>query len=75
MGGHPDDVDLPGGDLHEEEYVDPFEQDGVDGEEVAGQDRVRLGSQELFPGWSRPTGAGSTPARRRIFQMVLAATR
>jgi hypothetical protein len=25
---------------------------GVDGEEVARQDRVGLGGQELFPGWS-----------------------
>jgi hypothetical protein len=59
MGGHPDDVDLAGGDLDEEQHVDPFEQHGVDGEEVAGQHRVRLRGEELFPG--RPG-----PPRRRV---------
>src|SRR5258706_13436256 len=50
MRGHPDDVDLAGGGLEEEQHVDPLEEHGVDGEEVAGQDRVRLGGQKLFPG-------------------------
>jgi hypothetical protein len=60
VGGHPDHVDLTRSDLHEEEYVDPFEEHGVDGEEVAGQDRVRLAGEELFPG-----RAGS--AGRRVY--------
>jgi hypothetical protein len=47
-------VDLAGGDLDEEQYVDPLEEHGVDGEEVARQDCVRLGSEELFPGWPGP---------------------
>src|SRR3954449_3755484 len=59
MGCDAGDVDLTGGDLDEEQHVDPFEQHGVDGEEVAGQHRVRLRGEELFPG--RPG-----PPRRRV---------
>jgi hypothetical protein len=31
MGHHPDDVDMAGGDLGEEQDVDPLEEHGVDG--------------------------------------------
>jgi hypothetical protein len=55
VGGDADDVDLAGGDLEEEQDVDPFQEHGVDGEEVAGQDGVGLGSEELPPG--RPAAA------------------
>jgi hypothetical protein len=47
-------ADLAGGDLDEEQYIDPFEEHGVDREEVAGQHGVRLGGEELLPGRSRP---------------------
>ena len=47
VGGRPGDVDLPGGDLDEEQHVDPFEEDRVDGEEVARQDTASLGGEEL----------------------------
>jgi hypothetical protein len=75
MRRHYDDVHPPGGDLDEEQHVDPLEGHGVDREEVTGQDRVRLGSQKLSPGRSGRRGAGSMPARLRIFHTVLAATR
>jgi hypothetical protein len=75
MRGHPDQVDPAGGDLHEEQHVDPPEEHGIDGEEIAGQHRVRLGGQKLRPG--RPAAP-----RRRVdaglvedFHTVLAATR
>jgi hypothetical protein len=48
VSGHAGDVYLSGGELDEEQYVDPFEEDGVDGEEVAGEDAVSLGSEELL---------------------------
>jgi hypothetical protein len=35
---------LTGRDLHEELRVNPFEEHGVDSEEVAGQDRIGPGS-------------------------------
>jgi hypothetical protein len=37
VSGHPKDVHLAGADLHDEEDVDPAQRDGVDGEEVGGQ--------------------------------------
>jgi hypothetical protein len=64
MCGHPDQMDLAGGELQEEQHVDPLEEHGVDGEEVAGQDRVRLGGQELLPRRSRP-------AWRRLYAGLL----
>jgi hypothetical protein len=56
MRGDADDMDPAGGELYEEQHVDPFEEHGVDGEEVAGQDRVGRGGEELFPGRSRSAG-------------------
>jgi hypothetical protein len=38
-----------GGVLDDEERVEPVQGDGVEVEQVAGEDRVRLGSQELGP--------------------------
>ncbi|MDZ5493642.1 hypothetical protein U2F25_29990 [Micromonospora sp. 4G53] len=54
-------MDLAGGDLDEEQHVDPLEHHRVDGEEVAGQDRVGLGGQELPPGRSGPSGCRVDP--------------
>jgi hypothetical protein len=45
VGGNAGDVDLAGGDLQEEQDVDPFEEHGIDGEEVAGQDGAGLGGE------------------------------
>ena len=35
VSGHADQVHLPGGELDEEQHVDPLEEHGVDGEQVA----------------------------------------
>jgi hypothetical protein len=74
MGGHPNHVDLAGGDLDEEQHVEALEQHRVDGEEITGQDRVGVGGQELLPGRSGPSGC-RVAALCRIFHTVLAATR
>ena len=50
VGGDAQDVNAPGGDLHDEEDVEAFEEDGVHVHEVAGQKRVGLGSEEGTPG-------------------------
>ena len=42
VGGGPGVEDLPGGDVDEEQDVDPFECGGVDGEEVAGDRGLRV---------------------------------
>ena len=56
MGGHAGHLNPAGGDLHEEKYVDPLEEHGIDSEEIAGQDRLRLGGEELLPGRAGPAG-------------------
>jgi hypothetical protein len=53
--GDAEDVDA-GGVLNDEERVQPLQCDGVDMEQVAGQDRVRLGSQEFGSGGSGAPG-------------------
>ena len=45
MRGDAEDVDAPGGVLDDEERVQPVQGDGVEVEQVAGEDRVRLGLQ------------------------------
>jgi hypothetical protein len=52
MRGDAEDVHSPGGVLNDEERIQPAQGDGVDVEEVASQDGVRLGAQELRPGRS-----------------------
>src|SRR4051794_14500578 len=46
VSAHPDDVDLAGRQLQEEQHVDPSEEHRVDGEEITRQDAVGLGAQE-----------------------------
>jgi len=48
--GDAEDVDLAGGVVDDEERVEPGQGDGVEVEQVAGQDGVALGSEELCPG-------------------------
>src|SRR3954467_12734507 len=43
VGGHAEDVHSPGGVLDDQERVQPAHGDGVEVEEVAGEDAVRLG--------------------------------
>jgi hypothetical protein len=50
VGGDAEDVHGPGLDLHHEQDVQAPEDDGVDVQEVAGQDPGGLASQELPPG-------------------------
>jgi hypothetical protein len=50
--GDAQDVYPAGGVFDDEERVEPVQGDRVEGEQVAGQDRVRLGPQELGPRWS-----------------------
>jgi len=71
VGGHSEDVHVPGRYLHHEQYVKALEEDRVDMEEVAGQQPVRLSAQERPPGgvrvprrWSAPPGAQDPPHGR-----------
>jgi hypothetical protein len=50
MGGDAEDVDLAGGAFDDEQRVEPGQGDGVDVEQVAGEDCVGLGAEELRPG-------------------------
>jgi hypothetical protein len=59
IGGDADEGDPRGIDLDEEQHVETFEQDGVDGEEVRRKHCRSPGSQELVP-------AGATSSRRWI---------
>jgi hypothetical protein len=61
VGGHAEDVHVPGGYLYDEQHVQAAEEDCVDMEEVAGQQPVRLGAQECPPGGV--LRAGRWPAR------------
>ncbi|HTF48279.1 MAG TPA: hypothetical protein VK735_12590 [Pseudonocardia sp.] len=53
--GDAEDADLAGGVFDDEERVEPGQGDGVDVEQVAGEDGVGLGSEELAPGGLRPS--------------------
>ena len=61
VGGDAEDVHAAGGVLDDEERVQPAQGDGVEVEQVAGQDRVRLRAQELAPGRSGATRCGIDP--------------
>jgi hypothetical protein len=52
VGGDTEDVHAAGGVLDDEERVQPVQGEGVEVEQVAGQDRVGLCPQELRPGRS-----------------------
>jgi hypothetical protein len=65
--GYPEDVDLAGGVLDNEEDVQPGQDDRVEVEQVAGQDPVRQGAEELRPVVPDCRGDGSIPAEVRIF--------
>jgi hypothetical protein len=42
--------------LDDEGRVEPVQGDGVEVEQIAGEDRVRLGPQEFGPRWPVSTG-------------------
>jgi hypothetical protein len=58
IGGHPGQVDAASGHFDEERDVEPPQPDGIDGEEVAGEDPGSLPTQE------RPPSSGRWPRRR-----------
>ena len=68
--GDAEDVYAAGGVLDDEERVQPVQGDGVEVEQVAGQDPVRLGAQELGPGGPGSSGRGIDARALRIFQTV-----
>jgi hypothetical protein len=70
----PEDADAPGGMLDHGEDVSLSAVQQIRGEEIACQDRLGLGAQELWPGGSARRGAGSIPAFFRISHTVDAAT-
>lgn len=51
-----DDVYSPGRQLDEEQHVQGREPDRLDGEEVAGEDPLGLGAEELRPCWTGASG-------------------
>jgi hypothetical protein len=59
VGGDAEDVHAAGGVLDDEEDIHPAQGDGVEMQQVAGEDGVRLCPQELSP-----RGPGSTAGRR-----------
>src|SRR5215211_5050164 len=50
MDRNPRDDDAPGADLDEEQYIQRLQPDRLHREEVAGDDHLGLGSEELGPG-------------------------
>jgi hypothetical protein len=61
VGGDAEDVDSAGGVFDNEERVEPLQRDGVEVEQVAGQDRLGLCAEELRPGRSGPSRCGIEP--------------
>jgi hypothetical protein len=74
MRGDAEQVDPPGSDLDDESRVQPFERDGVDREEVDGQQCVGLGVRNVRQVSSRRAGGGMRWAGR-IRRIVEAPTR
>ena len=68
MTGHPEDVHPAGADLHHEQDVEPAQRDGVEGEEVGGQQTRGLTAQGgspasvCAPGCGAESGGGQDPA-------------
>src|ERR1019366_406232 len=76
VGGHSEDVHVPGAHLHHEQHVQAPEEDRVDMEEVAGQQPVCLCAQERPPGGvqtagCRPVAPGAQdPPHGRLADLV-----
>jgi len=75
MGRRGRDEDAPRLQLDEHQDVDGLEPDRLHAEEVASDDPLRLGLQELRPGGSGSPGAGPRPAFLRSIRIVVAPTR
>ena len=74
MRGRAQDPDPPGGVLDDRQHVQAGAGQGDGLEEVAGEQRLGLGAEEVGPGGRGASGAGSIPACRRISHTVEAAT-
>src|SRR5262249_28317100 len=59
MGRAPGQMDATAGDLDEEQHVYALEPDGVDREEIHGDDALRLCAQELTPRWPFAPASGT----------------
>jgi hypothetical protein len=75
VGGDAEDVRTACGVLDDEQDVQPAQRGGIEMEQVAGHDGMRLSSQELGPEGPALRGEGSMPALCRIFQTVEAPIR
>jgi len=58
----------------EEEDVEGLQPDGLDDEEVTGDERPGVGTKERPPGQTRSAGAEGTPLRRRSVRTAVAET-
>jgi hypothetical protein len=70
VGGHAQDVDSPGPDLHDEQYIQASEEDRVHVEEIAGQEAIGLihrNARQEVPTFG---GAGLRRRARRIRRTV-----
>ena len=65
MGHGPGDVDSPGGELEEEQHVQPLQRDGLDGKEINREHAIGLRPQKGMP---RETGALAGRAEARLPQ-------
>jgi hypothetical protein len=61
-------------DADEDEHVEPAQQDGVNGEEIAGECRRGVLAQERAPVRPSALGAGGTPAVRTTLRTSVAET-
>ena len=70
VGRSPGNADEAGAVLDEEQHVEPSEQDGVDREEVTGDQALRLSVKELGPGGTRASRRGVDARRFKIAQTL-----
>jgi hypothetical protein len=68
-------VHAPAAKLEEEEHIEASEPERLDREEVAGDDRVGMGTQELAPAQLGACAGRRQPACRKILAAVVADTR
>jgi hypothetical protein len=68
-------VDPTGAQFDEEQHVQPAQPDGVDGEEVAGDDRVACWRRNARQVVTVGRGVGSSPWRRSVVRIAVAETR
>jgi hypothetical protein len=76
MSGHPEQVQPAGADLHDEQNIEPAQRDGVEGEEVGGEQARCLSTQEGLPSgvcsawWGPEAGSGQDAADRARAQAM-----